>query len=121
MAYVALAAARLGMALIPLGGYVHPDEFFQSVERFAGTEFGVHTLGTWDWEGEDGRCVDLKWEANLRWEFSAMSMQIRRCSGFAGYKRQLQSMVYISYALKALLELSAGIYIRCSPEYYIGP
>lgn len=57
MAYAAIALLRVGLALVPLGGYVHPDEFFQSVERFAGHEFGVHALVTWDWEGEDGRCV----------------------------------------------------------------
>lgn len=35
-AYWFWAALRIVLTLIPQTGYIHPDEFFQSVEVFAG-------------------------------------------------------------------------------------
>jgi hypothetical protein len=49
--YQALALLRLTLACIPLGGYIHPDEYFQSAEPMAQDVFNVRAERTWDWIG----------------------------------------------------------------------
>jgi hypothetical protein len=49
--YQALALLRLTLACIPLGGYIHPDEYFQSAEPMGQDVFNVQAERTWDWIG----------------------------------------------------------------------
>lgn len=46
--YYALCAIRLLLVLVPQTGYIHPDEFFQSLEPMAGDEFGLEHTRTWE-------------------------------------------------------------------------
>ncbi|ESO07899.1 hypothetical protein HELRODRAFT_169602 [Helobdella robusta] len=43
-----LYVLRLILASLPLNGYIHPDEFFQSAELVAGEEFNIQALKTWE-------------------------------------------------------------------------
>lgn len=46
--YYVLCALRLLLVLVPQTGYIHPDEFFQSLEPMAGDEFGLEHTRTWE-------------------------------------------------------------------------
>ncbi len=39
---------RIVMVFMPQSGYVHPDEFFQSVEVVTGDVLGTETVRTWE-------------------------------------------------------------------------
>ena len=40
---------RILFAILPLNGYIHPDEFFQSSEIMAGDLLGFNVTNTWEW------------------------------------------------------------------------
>lgn len=42
------AGLRIFLTIIPQTGYIHPDEYFQSVEVFAGDVFGVEVSKPWE-------------------------------------------------------------------------
>ncbi|KAG4078525.1 hypothetical protein HA402_009237 [Bradysia odoriphaga] len=46
--YFALAIVRIALVFIPQFGYIHPDEFFQSIEVMAGDEYGLEHTRTWE-------------------------------------------------------------------------
>ncbi|KAL1123275.1 hypothetical protein AAG570_002361 [Ranatra chinensis] len=46
--YWFLAALRIGLTLIPQIGYIHPDEYFQSVEVFSGDIYNTATTRPWE-------------------------------------------------------------------------
>ncbi|RZF39822.1 hypothetical protein LSTR_LSTR000470 [Laodelphax striatellus] len=46
--YWLLAAVRVALTLLPQNGYVHPDEFFQSIEVVAGSALGVESNPPWE-------------------------------------------------------------------------
>lgn len=46
--YYFLATLRLFLTLVPQRGYIHPDEFFQSVEVMAGDVFDVESNPPWE-------------------------------------------------------------------------
>ncbi|XP_037032885.1 GPI mannosyltransferase 4 [Bradysia coprophila] len=46
--YFALAIVRIVLVFIPQFGYIHPDEFFQSIEVMAGDEYGLEHTRTWE-------------------------------------------------------------------------
>lgn len=46
--YYGLCAVRLLLVFVPQTGYIHPDEFFQSLEPMAGDEFGLEHTRTWE-------------------------------------------------------------------------
>ncbi|XP_039278397.1 GPI mannosyltransferase 4 isoform X3 [Nilaparvata lugens] len=46
--YWLLAAIRVALTLLPQTGYVHPDEFFQSIEVVAGSSLGVESNAPWE-------------------------------------------------------------------------
>ncbi|KAJ3623170.1 hypothetical protein MTP99_019415 [Tenebrio molitor] len=46
--YWYLALARIILVLIPQLGYIHPDEFFQSIEVEAGRAFEVESNIPWE-------------------------------------------------------------------------
>ncbi len=39
---------RIVMVFMPQSGYIHPDEFFQSVEVVTGDVLGTDTVRTWE-------------------------------------------------------------------------
>lgn len=45
-----LLIARFVLCAIPLTGYIHPDEFFQSPEVMAGDVLNLNTTRTWEWD-----------------------------------------------------------------------
>lgn len=46
-----LLLLRFILCCLPLPGYIHPDEFFQSPEVAANDVLGVNTTRTWEWDG----------------------------------------------------------------------
>ncbi|XP_060574172.1 GPI mannosyltransferase 4-like isoform X2 [Ruditapes philippinarum] len=50
MSYVLLflLVFRLGWAVLPQSGYIHPDEFFQTVEVVAGDALNISVVQTWE-------------------------------------------------------------------------
>lgn len=46
--YFMLAIVRVLLVFIPQFGYIHPDEFFQSMEVMAGDEYGLEHTRTWE-------------------------------------------------------------------------
>nr|XP_019564209.2 LOW QUALITY PROTEIN: GPI mannosyltransferase 4 [Aedes albopictus] len=46
--YYILCFLRVAMVFVPQVGYIHPDEFFQSVEVVAGDEYGLEVTRTWE-------------------------------------------------------------------------
>lgn len=46
--YYLLCALRILLVFVPQTGYIHPDEFFQSLEPMAGDEFGLEHTRTWE-------------------------------------------------------------------------
>ncbi|XP_071441006.1 GPI mannosyltransferase 4 isoform X2 [Hetaerina americana] len=46
--YWGLVCLRVLLTVFPQSGYVHPDEFFQSVEVVAGDVFGVEVFRAWE-------------------------------------------------------------------------
>uniref|UniRef100_A0A336MMM5 Mannosyltransferase n=1 Tax=Culicoides sonorensis TaxID=179676 RepID=A0A336MMM5_CULSO len=49
MHYVVLAFIRIVLVFVPQFGYIHPDEFFQTIEVMAGDEFKIDTIRTWEY------------------------------------------------------------------------
>ena len=47
-----LLMARFILCAMPLTGYIHPDEFFQSPEVMAGDVLNLNTTRTWEWGAE---------------------------------------------------------------------
>ena len=47
-----LLLARFILCAMPLTGYIHPDEFFQSPEVMAGDVLRLNTTRTWEWDAE---------------------------------------------------------------------
>ncbi|XP_058117407.1 GPI mannosyltransferase 4 [Anopheles ziemanni] len=46
--YFILSFLRIVLVFVPQLGYIHPDEFFQSVEVVAGDEYGLEVTRTWE-------------------------------------------------------------------------
>ena len=46
-----LLLLRFFLCCLPLPGYIHPDEFFQSPEVAANDVLGFNTTRTWEWDG----------------------------------------------------------------------
>ncbi|GAB0090040.1 Mannosyltransferase [Sergentomyia squamirostris] len=46
--YFLLAFFRIGLVFLPQTGYIHPDEFFQTVEPIVGDEFQLEVVRTWE-------------------------------------------------------------------------
>ncbi|EDW00642.1 GPI mannosyltransferase 4 isoform X1 [Drosophila grimshawi] len=69
--YFFFAALRLVLVFVPQLGYVHPDEFFQSVEVMTGDHFRLEHTRTWEFNNTmPVRSITLPW-ALLRvpWSF----------------------------------------------------
>ncbi|XP_059622659.1 GPI mannosyltransferase 4 [Phlebotomus argentipes] len=47
--YFLLAALRVGLVFVPQTGYIHPDEFFQTLEPMAGDEFQLEVSRPWEY------------------------------------------------------------------------
>ncbi|XP_057331730.1 GPI mannosyltransferase 4 [Microplitis mediator] len=47
--YWALAGVRILLTLLPQTGYIHPDEFFQSIEVIAGDRFDIDVNKPWEY------------------------------------------------------------------------
>uniref|UniRef100_A0A182S9S6 Mannosyltransferase n=1 Tax=Anopheles maculatus TaxID=74869 RepID=A0A182S9S6_9DIPT len=48
VSYFILSFLRIVLVFVPQLGYIHPDEFFQSVEVVAGDEYGLEVTRTWE-------------------------------------------------------------------------
>ncbi|XP_053687746.1 GPI mannosyltransferase 4 [Sabethes cyaneus] len=48
VSYYILCFLRVALVFVPQTGYIHPDEFFQSVEVMAGDEYGLEVTRTWE-------------------------------------------------------------------------
>ncbi|XP_053670213.1 GPI mannosyltransferase 4 [Anopheles nili] len=48
VSYFILSFLRIALVFVPQLGYIHPDEFFQSVEVVAGDEYGLEVTRTWE-------------------------------------------------------------------------
>ncbi|XP_052873455.1 GPI mannosyltransferase 4 [Anopheles cruzii] len=48
VSYFILCFLRVVLVFVPQLGYIHPDEFFQSVEVVAGDEYGLEVTRTWE-------------------------------------------------------------------------
>ncbi|XP_052888515.1 GPI mannosyltransferase 4 [Anopheles moucheti] len=48
VSYFILSFLRIVLVFVPQLGYIHPDEFFQSVEVAAGDEYGLEVTRTWE-------------------------------------------------------------------------
>ncbi|KAK7489368.1 hypothetical protein BaRGS_00019476 [Batillaria attramentaria] len=54
MKVAAIAVAMLATVLFPQPGYIHPDEFFQSVEIVAGDVFNISHTRAWEFNQKVG-------------------------------------------------------------------
>ncbi|XP_039449809.1 GPI mannosyltransferase 4 [Culex pipiens pallens] len=50
VSYYIMCFVRIAMVFIPQVGYIHPDEFFQTVEVVAGDEYGLDVRRTWEFD-----------------------------------------------------------------------
>ncbi|XP_058461990.1 GPI mannosyltransferase 4 [Malaya genurostris] len=48
VSYYILCFLRVVLVFVPQVGYIHPDEFFQSLEVMAGDEYGLEVTRTWE-------------------------------------------------------------------------
>ncbi|XP_055537840.1 GPI mannosyltransferase 4 [Wyeomyia smithii] len=48
VSYYILCFLRVVLVFVPQTGYIHPDEFFQSVEVIVGDEYGLEVTRTWE-------------------------------------------------------------------------
>lgn len=47
--YFLLAVLRVALVFVPQTGYIHPDEFFQTLEPMAGDEFNLEVVRPWEY------------------------------------------------------------------------
>ncbi|KAL4220103.1 hypothetical protein ACF0H5_020514 [Mactra antiquata] len=57
--WMTLVVLRILWSIIPQTGYIHPDEFFQTVEPLAGDVFNISIERTWEYETYQLRSVTL--------------------------------------------------------------
>ncbi|XP_017473997.1 PREDICTED: GPI mannosyltransferase 4 [Rhagoletis zephyria] len=103
--YLFFAALRVVLVFIPQKGYIHPDEFFQSVEVMTGDHFQLEHVRTWEFNNTmPVRSITLQFLLlRVPWSFlEVFALYFRRYFGI----ELLQSYTYLVFPRLIMCVLS---------------